>query len=56
MEVIKDSLIRMNLSISNLRGQIYNGASKLFGHKLFVAKQIKEEQPKALEIHCRGQH
>ena len=55
MEVIKDSLIRMSLPISNLRDQIYDGANNLLDHKSRVAKQIKEEQPKALETHCHGQ-
>ena len=54
MEVIKDSLIRMSLSILNLRGQTYDGASNMLGHKSDVAKQIKEEQPKAFETHCHG--
>ena len=54
MEVIKDSLIRLSLPISNVRGQTYDGASNMLGHKSGVARQIKEEQPKAFETHCHG--
>ena len=44
----------MSLSILNLRGQTYDGASNMLGHKSDVAEQIKEEQPKAFETHCHG--
>ena len=49
MEIIKDSLIRMSLFISNLRGETYDGARNMLGYKSGVAKQIKEEQPKTFE-------
>ena len=52
--VIKDALIRFNLSLSNLRGQTYDGASNMLGCKSGIAKQIKDHQPKALETHCHG--
>ena len=45
----------MSLPFSNLRGQIYDGANNILGHKLDVAKQIKEEKPKAFKTHCHGQ-
>ena len=54
VRVIKDSLIRFNLPMCNLRGQTYDGASNMLGPKSGVAKQIKDEQPKALETHCHG--
>ena len=44
----------MSLSISNLRGETYDGARNMLGHKSGVAKQIKEEQPKTFETHCHG--
>ena len=37
-----------------MRGQTYDGASNMMGHKSGVAKQIREIQPKALETHCHG--
>ena len=51
---IKDSLIRMQLFLSNLRAQTYDGASHMFGKNTGVSVQIAAEQPKALLTHCRG--
>ena len=52
--VIKDTLIRMNLPISRLRGQCYNGASVMSGAKGGVAKQIHDLEPRAEFMHCFG--
>ena len=52
--VIRDILIRMNLSLSNCRGQTYDGASNMMGKKSGVSTQILAEQPKAVAIHCQG--
>ena len=52
--VIKDTLIRMNLPISRLRGQCYNGASAMSGAKGGVAKQIHDLEPRAVFRHCFG--
>lgn len=54
VNVIQDSLIRMQLPISKLRGQTYDGAGNMMGKKSGVAKRIKDLQPKALETHCHG--
>ena len=54
VQVMKGSLIRLNLPIANLRGQTYDGVNNMLGHKSGVAKQIKDAQPKALETHCHG--
>ena len=51
--VIKDILIRMNLSLSNCRGQTYDGASNMMGKKSGVSTHILAEQPKAVDIHCQ---
>ena len=51
---IKDALIRMNLPFCDLRGQTYDGASNMLGHRSGVAKQIADVQPKALATHCHG--
>ena len=45
---IKVSLIRMQLSLRNLRAQSYDEASNMFGKNNEVAVQITTEQPKAL--------
>ncbi len=54
VHVIKDFLLRSNLSISKLRGQCYDGASSMCGSKNGVATQIAKEEPRALYTHCYG--
>ena len=54
VQAIKDSLIRFQLPLQNLRGQTYDGASNMMGEKSGVAQQIIKEQPKALITHCHG--
>ena len=50
--VIKDSLIRFALPISQCRGQAYDGASNMSGHINGVAAKIQEAEPTALYVHC----
>ena len=54
VSALKDSLIRMGLSLQNLRAQAYDGASNMLGKKCGVAVQISAEQPKSLATHCQG--
>ena len=54
VSAIKDILIRMQLSLSNCRGQTYDGASNMLGRKSGVAEQFTAIQPKALVTHCQG--
>ena len=51
---IKDVLLKLQLSLANCRGQCYDGASNMQGHKTGVAKRIKDLQPKAHATHCHG--
>ena len=51
---IKDSLIRMHLSLNDLRAQAYDGASNMFGKNTGVPVQIAAEQSKALLTHCKS--
>ena len=53
-KVAKDVLCRLNLPISKLRGQCYDGASAMRGVRNGVAKQICDEEPRALYTHCYG--
>ena len=46
------TLIRMNVLISNCRGQYYDGVSNVTGSKRGVAAQIAREGSQALFIHC----
>lgn len=51
---IKDVLIRMNLNINKLRGQCYDGASTMKGHRSGVSTQISQIEPRAVYTHCYG--
>ncbi len=52
--VIKDVLIRMNLSVNKMRGQCYDGASCMSGGKSGVATRMSNEEPRAVYTHCYG--
>ena len=54
VEVIRDTLVRMNLSLANCRRQCYDGAAVMKGVRNGVSTQILSEQPKALYTHCYG--
>ena len=44
----------LGLSLQDLRGQGYDGASTMSGEKSGVQKQLRDRQPKALYTHCAG--
>ena len=52
--VVKDILIRMNISINKLRGQCYDGCSTMSGKRSGVAKRISDEEQRAIFTHCYG--
>jgi len=52
--VAKDALCRLNVPLSKLRGQCYDGASSMRGARSGVAKRIMEDEPRAVYIHCYG--
>ncbi len=51
---ITGCLEELGLSLNNLRGQGYDGASTMSGEKSGVQKRIREKQPKAIYTHCAG--
>lgn len=53
-QVIKDELLRLNLSITKARGQCYDGAAAMSGCRSGVAKRIMDVEPKAIYTHCYG--
>ena len=53
-QVIKDVLLRLNLSITKARGQCYDGAAAMSGCRSGVAKRIMDDEPKAVYTHCYG--
>ena len=55
VSVVKDAImVRMNLPMSKLRGQCYDGASVMSGIRSGVAKQIADIEPRAIFTHCYG--
>ena len=52
--VVKDTIIRLNLALSNCRGQCYDGAANMAGIRNGVAAQIRAEEPRAMFSHCYG--
>ncbi len=53
-EAIIHSIENLGLSLCNLRGQGYNGASTMSEEKGGVQAKILEKQPKGLYTHCAG--
>ena len=49
---LKDALIRCMLPLTNVRGQGYDGASAMSGHRSGLATRIKQENEAALAVHC----
>eukprot|EP00731_Ephydatia_muelleri_P026423 Em0018g523a len=52
VSVVKDAMVQMNLPMSKLRGQCYDGASVMSGIRSGVAKQIADIEPRAIFTHC----
>ena len=52
--VIQDVFTRLNISIRQLRGQYYDGASAMSGCRSGVAKRIAELESRAVFTHCYG--
>ena len=54
VEISKDTMIRINLAVSDCRGQCYDGAANMAGIRNGVATQIRAEEPRAIYSHCYG--
>ena len=52
--MVCDILLRLNLSISKLRGQCFDGASVMSGTRSGLAKRIADAEPRAVFTHCYG--
>ena len=55
LSIIKDTLVRLNLTISKAMGQRYDGASTMSGIRNGEATQISKEERRAVYTHCYGQ-
>ena len=49
---IKDALLRLNLQLSQCRGQCYDGASNMSGIRSGVSTQITKAEKRAVYTHC----
>ena len=49
---IISTLEDVGISLQDLRGQCFDGASNMSGNKSGVQKRIKDRQPKAIYTHC----
>ena len=49
---MKDVLLRCSLSITQCRGQAYDGASNMSGIRNGAQALFKQEEPNALYVHC----
>ena len=54
VHIIRDTLLRMNLSLARARGQCYDGAANMSGAKSGAAKRLSDEEPRAVFTHCYG--
>ena len=54
VSTIKNVLHRLHLPMSTFKGQCYNGASTMKGPRNGVAKQLLDEEPRAIYTHCYG--
>ena len=54
VSILKGTLSRLNLPLSKVRGQCYDGASNMSGIRNGVATQICKEEPRAAYTHCYG--
>lgn len=50
-----DVLMRLNIPMSGLRGQTYDGAANMSGRHSGAQAELKRQQPLALHVHC-GTH
>lgn len=52
--VITDVFQRLNLAISKVRGQYYDGTATMSGKKFGVVTRLREAEPRAVFTHCYG--
>ena len=52
--MIRDVILRLNLTFTKLRGQCYDSAALMSGTRNGVSTQILKEEPRAVYTHCCG--
>ena len=56
VEALKDTMVRMNLSIQNCYGQCYDGIPNMADSRNGVATQVASEKPQAILFTVMGMH
>ena len=51
---LTDMAIRLGLSITDCRGQCYDGAANMSGHVSGLQSLVREQEQRALFVHCRA--
>ena len=54
VDAIKDTLLRLNLPLSDARGQCYDGAANISGKNTGIAQQLLAVEPKCTYTPCYG--
>ena len=54
MNMVKDVLLRLNISFEKCRGQCFDGARNMSGNRNGLATQIQRKEKRALYTHCYG--
>ena len=54
VQALKDCLVQMNLQWNRCRGQCYDSAANMAGHRRGIVAQILSVEPRALFMHCYG--
>ena len=52
--VITDVLLRLNLAVSKVHGQCYDGTSAMSGAKSGIVARMYAAEPRAVFTHCYG--
>ena len=52
--MLNDAIVRLQLLISKMRAQSYDGAATMAGNKSGVARKFLDVEPRALFTHCYG--
>ena len=52
--ILQDILKHLDLTLTNCRGQCYDGANNMAGSKSGVSTQLSKEEPRAVYTHCYG--
>lgn len=54
LKIVLDVFTRFELDMKKLRGQCYDGASNMSGHKKGLQAKIRDIEPRALFVHCNA--